>query len=30
MQILKAVANAFIATPASITKLQKPWGYMVF
>ena len=25
--MLKAVVNAFIAAPAPITELQKPWGY---
>ena len=27
MQMLKAVANAFVAAPAPTTELQKPQGY---
>ena len=27
MQMLKAIANAFIAAPIPTTKLQKPQGY---
>ena len=27
MQMLKAVANAFVAAPAPTTELQKPWGH---
>ena len=28
MQMLKAIANAFVAAPVPTTKLQKPWGYI--